>query len=89
MGLPEEGIQLATEALEQLGEMSEQAPCLTLFALSLCNDNQLDAVEEATSLAMDLILEKDDKFRSTNLIAFLARYTNPRARQRRPSTILR
>ena len=61
MGLHEEGIQLAKEALgvlEQLGDTVTQAKCLNDLARALLTDNQIDAAEEAASRAVNLIPEK-------------------------------
>jgi len=61
MGLPEEGIRRAREALEILertGDTVGQARCLIKLALLLCDDQQFDAAEEAASRAIELITEK-------------------------------
>jgi len=61
MGLPEEGIRRAREALEILertGDVVGQARCSIKLALLLCDDQQLDAAEEAASRAIELITEK-------------------------------
>jgi len=66
IGLHEEGIRQAEEALEiykQLGDTVEQAGCLRGLALVLYSDEQLDAAEEAASHAIDLFLEKGAQFR--------------------------
>jgi len=63
MGLPEEGIQQAKEALEineRLGYTVEQAQCLIRLAFLLHSDSQLDAAEEAASRAIDLLSEKGE-----------------------------
>jgi len=60
MGLPEEGIRWAREALgilERTGDVAGQARCSIKLALLLCDDQQLDAAEEAASRAIDLIPE--------------------------------
>ena len=65
MGLPQEGILLAKEALEiyeQPGYTAERAQCLIKFGLLLCSDGQVDAAEEAVSRAIDLLPEKGDQF---------------------------
>ena len=65
MGLYEEGIQWAEEALEiyqRLDDTAEQAQCLIKLAFLLRNDDQLDAAQEAASRAIDLSSEKDDQF---------------------------
>ena len=61
MGLPEEGIRWAREALEILertGDTVGQARCLIKLALLLCDDQQFDAAEDAASRAIGLITEK-------------------------------
>jgi len=61
MGLSEEGVQQAREALEILertGDVVGQARCLIKLALLLCDDQQFDAAEEAASRAIGLITEK-------------------------------
>ena len=61
MGLSEEGIRRAREALEILertGDMMGQARCLIKLALLLCDDQQFDAAEEAASRAIGLITER-------------------------------
>ena len=60
MHLPKEGIQLAKEALgiyERLGDTMGQARCLDNLALSLRDDNQLNAAEEAAFRAIALLPE--------------------------------
>ena len=60
MGLREEGIEVAKEALEVLERLSDtvsQACCLTDLAWALHADEQLEAAEEAASRALDLIPE--------------------------------
>ena len=57
MGLYEEGIQQAREALEMFGQLDhkeKQTDCLAVLALLLLNDKQLDAAEETASRALDL-----------------------------------
>ena len=66
LGLPGEGIQQAEEALEifeQFGNTSKQAACLGALALSLLDDDQLDAAEDATLRSIDLLSEKGQEFR--------------------------
>jgi len=61
MGFPKEGIQQAKEALEiyeRLGDTMGQAQCLDKLSLSLRDDGQLDAAEEATSRVIALLPEK-------------------------------
>jgi len=65
LGLHEEGIQQAREALEifkRLNNISGQAQCLELLAWSLRGDNQLDAAKEAASRAIDLLSGDRDQF---------------------------
>ena len=65
MGLPEEGIQQAEEALdifERLGDTIKQADCLTTLAQWLWSDKQLDAAEGAATRAIGLLSETDDQF---------------------------
>jgi len=65
MGLHEEGIQLAKEAAwiyERFGDTVAQARCLRDLAWSLCEDEQLDAAEEAASHAIELLVEKDEEY---------------------------
>ena len=66
MNLPKEGIQQAGEALEiheRLGDTVEQAECLDLLASSLCDDDQLDAAEEAMFRAIALLSEEGEESR--------------------------
>ena len=63
LGLYEEGIQEAREALEiceRLGKADYQAYCLTRLTLLLRRDGQLDAAEEAISRA--IILAENNQF---------------------------
>jgi len=65
LGLHEEGVRQAREALEilkRLNHTSGQAQCLGLLGWLLHNDNQLDAAEEAASRAIDLLSGGFDKF---------------------------
>jgi len=65
MGLYEEGIRQAKEALEiseRLGDATGQARCLVYLAWLLFDDEQLDAAEEAASHAIDRLSEKDEPF---------------------------
>jgi len=65
MRLPKEGIQQEREALEiyeRLGHTIGQAQCLDDLALSLRNDGQLDAAEEAVFRAIALLPEKGQEF---------------------------
>ena len=62
LDLHEEGIEQAREALNifrQLNETYNQAECLVILARLLCKDKQLDAAEEAASLAMGLLGNPD------------------------------
>jgi len=66
IGLHEEGIQQAREALEvyeRLGDTGQQAYCLIALAKSLNSNKQLDAAEEAALRAVDLLLKNGNKFR--------------------------
>jgi len=66
MGLPEQGIQLAKEALEigeRLGDRVLQAQCLIELAWLLDQNNQLDAAEEAAFRATDLFPENGEEYR--------------------------
>ena len=65
MGRYKEGIQRAKEAsgiFEWLGDTVRQAQCLITLARSLLGDRQLDTAEEAASRAIDLLLEKGQRF---------------------------
>jgi len=66
IGLREEGIQQAREALEiyeRLGKTGDQADCLMKLALLLCSDEQFDAAEEAAFRAIALLPEEGGQFR--------------------------
>ena len=66
MDLHKEGIQQAKEALEiyeRLGDTEQQTDCLVDLARLLCDDDQCDAAEEASSRALDLLPEKGEQFR--------------------------
>ena len=66
IGLHEEGIQQAGEALEiyeRLGETGQQADCLIKLASLLSSDKQFDAAEEAAFRAIDLLPEEGDQYR--------------------------
>ena len=65
MDLYQEGIQDAKEAseiFERLGETADQAMSLISLGSSLESDGQLDAAEEATTRAIDLLPEKGQEF---------------------------
>ena len=65
LGLFEEGIRQAKEALEifeQVGDTRKQGYSLILLACVLYDDNQLDAAEEAASRAIKLLPEKGQEF---------------------------
>jgi len=65
LGLYEEGIQQAREALgiyEQLDSILGQAMSLEQLAWSLHGDNQLDAAEEAAARAINLLSGKREQF---------------------------
>jgi len=65
IGLHEEGIQQAREALgiyERLGDTGPQADCLMILALLLGFDKQFDAAEEAAFRALALLPDEGDQF---------------------------
>ena len=65
LGLLEEGIQQATEALEaykMLGDTRGQAMCFVDLASLLRCDNQLLAAQEATSRAVEVLPEDGEEF---------------------------
>ena len=65
LGLCEEGIQQAREALEiceRLGDTTEQAECLRALAQLLREEKQLDAAEEAVTRAINLFPKKGREF---------------------------
>ena len=65
LGLYEEGIQQAKEALEihkRLNDKSSQAKSWQQLAQLLFGDDQLDAAEEAASRALDLLPDEGDQF---------------------------
>jgi len=65
MGFYKEGIQQgkeASEIFERLGDTTNQAQCLVSLAYVLCDDEQLDAAEEAASRAIDLLPEEGEQF---------------------------
>jgi tetratricopeptide (TPR) repeat protein len=60
--LPKEGIPQAKESLEiskRLGDVLGQARALLCLARLLCQDNQLDAAEEAASRSIDLLSDTE------------------------------
>ena len=64
MGLVQEGIEMAKEALgilEQCGGIKTQGVCLIKLAWLYHDDDQLGAAEEAASRAMDLFSKKGDQ----------------------------
>ena len=66
LGLNEEGIRQAQEALEiqdMFSDAEEQALCLNYLARLLYDDQQLNAAEEAVSRAVGLLPEKGQEFR--------------------------
>ena len=66
IGLHEEGIQQAREALgiyERLGDTGDQADCLIKLAALLSSDKQFDAAEEAAFRAIYLLPEEGNQFR--------------------------
>ena len=63
--LPKEGIEQGKEALEiyeRLGDTLKQAKCLGRLALSLRDDGQFDAAEEAAFRAIALLPEKGQEY---------------------------
>ena len=65
LGLYEEGVKQAEEALEiheRLGDTGKQARCLNALAWLFYSDDQLDAAEEAAYQAIDLLPEKGQEF---------------------------
>ena len=67
MHLPKEGIQQAREALEiceRLGDTMAQAQCLDRLVLSLRDDKQLGAAEEAALRAIALLPEKGQEYQA-------------------------
>jgi tetratricopeptide (TPR) repeat protein len=76
LGLYEEGIQQAREALEiyeRAGNTTAQADCLKNLTWLLYRDNQLDAAENAASRAIDLVSGKDEEFRVAELHRILGK----------------
>ena len=66
----EEGIGQAKEALgiaERIGDKREQSRCLGYLAWLLLSDGKLDAAEDATSRAIDLVSEKGQEYRICEL----------------------
>ena len=65
LGLYEEGLQQLEEALEyfkRLGETEGEVSCLIALGELLQHDGQLDAAEEATSHAIELLPEEGEEF---------------------------
>ena len=65
LGLRKEGIRQGKEALEiyeRLNDASKQARCLQYLTYLLCEDEQLDAAEEAVLQAIDLLSDKGNQF---------------------------
>ena len=65
LGLHKEGVKQAEEALEiykQLGDKTGQALAWQTLAGSLYEDEQLDAAEEATLRAIELLADGDNQF---------------------------
>jgi len=66
IGLYEEGIEQAKDALEiweELNDTGRQAACLIKLAFLLHDDKQLDAAEETASRAIHLLPQKGEEFR--------------------------
>jgi len=69
LGLREEGISQAKEALEifeRLHNVLGQVECLLNIASMSCQDNQLDTAKEAASRALDLSSGEGDQFLISN-----------------------
>jgi tetratricopeptide (TPR) repeat protein len=65
MGLYQEGIQMAKEALEileRLGKTGSQGRCMEGLAWLYLEDGQLDAAEETASRALNLFSKKGDQY---------------------------
>lgn len=65
LGLRREGMRWAEEALElfnQLGNSLGQATCLGTLALSLLEDNQLDAAEDIALCKLGLLPKKGREY---------------------------
>ena len=76
IGLHEEGIQQAREALEiyeRLGKTEQQADCLIRLATLLGSDNQFDAAEEAIFCAIALLPEEGQQYRVCQFHSALGR----------------
>ena len=74
LGLNQEGIQLAEEALEmykRFGNTVEQAECLHALGSALYFEDQFDAAEDALLRAIDSLLEKGQDFLLCQLHRFL------------------
>jgi len=74
IGLHEEGIQQAKEALgicEQLGDTVGQAECLNRLAWVLYAGKSLDAAEEAASRAINILPEKGEEFLTCQCLRIL------------------
>jgi tetratricopeptide (TPR) repeat protein len=84
LGLHEEGIQQAREALEifeRAGNTIEQADCLGKLTWLLYEDKQLDAAEGAASRAIDLISSKGEEFLVTGLHRILGKIHHSKGRR--------
>ena len=76
LGLYEEGIRLANEALqihERLGDTVGQARTLVQLAWLLYGDQKLDAAEEVASRAISLLPEKGERFPACQCYRVLGR----------------
>jgi tetratricopeptide (TPR) repeat protein len=76
IGLCEEGIRQAKEALEifeRLGDTIGQGRCLIYLAYLLCSIKQFDAAEEATFHALDLLPEKGEEHQVCESHRFLGK----------------
>ena len=84
LGLYGEGRQQVKEALEiygRFGRTAEQAQCLNALAHLLCKEKQLNAAEEAVSLALNFFPEKSRGFevcRSYHILGDISRHKGER-----------
>jgi tetratricopeptide (TPR) repeat protein len=76
LGLYEEGIQQASEAVEiyeQVGDAIGQAECLNKLTWLLYEDGRLDTAENTASRAIDLVSGKGEEFLVTELHQILGK----------------
>jgi tetratricopeptide (TPR) repeat protein len=84
LGLYEEGIQQAREALEifeRADNTIEQADCLNTLTWLLYEDKQLDAAENAASRAIDLVSGEGEEFLVTGLHRILGKINHSKGRR--------